>query len=42
VDEGLCIYFEKLLDAGISATEIEQMVRHNPAQLLGAKERVTT
>jgi hypothetical protein len=42
VDEGLCIYFEKLLEAGITATEIEQMVRHNPVQLLGAKERVRT
>jgi hypothetical protein len=42
IDEGLCMYFEKLLDAGISTAEIEQMVRHNPAHVLGAQERVPT
>lgn len=36
VDEGLSLYIEKLLDAGFSAPDIEQMVRHNPAQVLGA------
>jgi hypothetical protein len=42
VDEGLAISIEKLLDAGISVSDIELMVRHNPAQLLGAKERVAS
>jgi len=36
VDEGLAMFIERLLDAGISATDIEQMVRRNPAQVLGA------
>ncbi len=35
VDEGLSLYIEKLLDAGFSESEVEQMVRHNPAQVLG-------
>jgi hypothetical protein len=36
VDEGLSLYIEKLLDAGFSESEVEQMVRQNPAQVLGA------
>ncbi len=36
VDEGLAMFIERLLDAGISAADIELMVRHNPAQVLGA------
>ncbi len=38
VDEGLEIYFGKLLDAGISERQIERMVRDNPAQLLNAAQ----
>jgi hypothetical protein len=38
VDEGLEIYFGKLLDAGISERQIERMVRDNPANLLGAAQ----
>jgi hypothetical protein len=36
VDEGLSLYLDRLLDAGLSESEIEQMVRRNPAQVLGA------
>lgn len=36
VDEGLALFIGKLLDAGISEGEVAQMVRHNPAQVLGA------
>ncbi len=38
VDEGLEIYFEKLLDAGISEREIQRMVRDNPANLLNVTQ----
>ncbi|HLZ73158.1 MAG TPA: DUF6282 family protein [Dehalococcoidia bacterium] len=38
VDEGLEIYFGKLLDAGISERQIERMVRDNPANLLAAAQ----
>lgn len=38
VDEGLEIYFGKLLDAGISERQIERMVRDNPASLLAAAQ----
>jgi uncharacterized protein DUF6282 len=38
VDEGLEIYFGKLLDAGISERQIERMVRDNPAALLNAAQ----
>jgi hypothetical protein len=40
VDEGMAIYIEKMLDAGISESDVERMVRRNPVQLLGARERV--
>jgi hypothetical protein len=36
VDEGLSLYIDKLLDAGFMPSEVEQMVRHNPSQVLGA------
>lgn len=36
VDEGLAMFIERLLDADISTADIELMVRHNPAQVLGA------
>ena len=37
VDEGLCLYIEKLLAAGFSEQEVQQMVRDNPKAVLGAK-----
>lgn len=42
VDEGLEIYIGRLLDAGISALDVQRMVRDNPAQLLGAARSVAT
>ncbi len=36
-DEGLAIWAERLLDNGFTENEYRQMVRDNPAQLLGAR-----
>ncbi|MGH2588678.1 MAG: DUF6282 family protein [Dehalococcoidia bacterium] len=41
VDEGMALYIDKLLDAGFSESELEQMVRHNPARVLGATTPAT-
>ena len=38
VDEGLAIYYGRLLEAGFSETEVKQMGSGNPAQVLGAKQ----
>jgi hypothetical protein len=35
VDEGLALFIEKVLEAGVGERDVEQMVRHNPAQMLG-------
>lgn len=40
VDEGLEVFIGKLLDAGFSESELEGMVAHNPAQVLGATTAV--
>lgn len=42
VDQGMALYIEKLLDAGISESEIELMARRNPAQLLDARQPVAS
>jgi hypothetical protein len=36
VDEGMGIYMEKLVDAGIKDTDLKNMVRRNAANILGA------
>jgi hypothetical protein len=35
VDEGLALFIEKVLAAGLGERDVEKMVRHNPAQMLG-------
>jgi hypothetical protein len=35
VDEGLALFIEKVLAAGMGERDVEKMVRHNPAQMLG-------
>ena len=36
-DDGLAIFIGNLLDQGFAEADVRAMVRHNPAQLLGAK-----
>jgi predicted metal-dependent phosphotriesterase family hydrolase len=35
VDEGLALFIGKVLEAGVDERDVEKMVRHNPAQMLG-------